>query len=61
MYDDVSFPAGMYDALIVELGSGNRDNWWCVAYPPLCFVGDNNSNKIEYKSKLYELIKKYFG
>lgn len=56
------FSEGYYDALIVELGSGTGDNWWCVAYPPLCFVGDNiSSNQVRYKSKLLELINKYFG
>ena len=57
------FPADYYDALIVELGSGKGDNWWCVAYPPLCFVGyeNNESGNIQYKSKIIELINKYFG
>lgn len=59
-YDGVTFPSDYYDALIIRLGNGTGDNWWCVAYPPLCFVDDNSSNKIEYKSILVELIKKYF-
>ncbi len=59
-YDDVIFPSDYYDALIVRLGAGVGDNWWCVAYPPLCFVDDNGSEKIEYKSILVELINKYF-
>lgn len=60
-YDGVSFPAGYYDALIVELGEGVGDNWWCVAYPPLCFVGESTGdNVVKYKSKLLELINKYF-
>ena len=62
-YDGKTFPADYYDALIVELGSGKGDNWWCVAYPPLCFVGYENgiSGNIMYKSKLVELIKNFFG
>ena len=59
-YDGVTFPSDYYDALILRLGSGEGDNWWCVAYPPLCFVDDNSSDKIEYKSVLLELINKYF-
>ena len=60
-YDGVSFPAGYYDALIIELGEGVGDNWWCVAYPPLCFVGENTQGDgFKYRSKLIELIKKYF-
>ena len=62
-YNGVVFPSDYYDALIVELGSGKGDNWWCVAYPPLCFVGYENgiSGNIQYKSKIVELINKYFG
>ena len=60
-YDGVTFPADYYDALIIELGSGKGDNWWCVAYPPLCFVGEDlGSDNIQYKSKLLELINKFF-
>lgn len=37
-YGDVSLPAGTYDALRVEIGSASGRNWWCVMFPPLCFV-----------------------
>lgn len=37
-YGDVTFPPGYYDAAKVTLGSGSGQNWWCVLYPPLCFV-----------------------
>lgn len=57
-YGDVTLASGVYDALIIELGSGAGDNWWCVVYPPLCFVGgeSNGTNQIVYKSKLLEII-----
>lgn len=59
-YNGVTLPAGVYDALIIELGSGEGDNWWCVVYPPLCFVGDSDgSGNIVYKSKLLEIIRKW--
>jgi stage II sporulation protein R len=35
-YDTVTLPAGTYDALRVEIGSGAGHNWWCVIFPPLC-------------------------
>ena len=35
-YDGFAFPAGEYEALRVVIGSGQGQNWWCVAYPPLC-------------------------
>ena len=60
-YGDVTLAAGVYDALIIELGSGSGNNWWCVVYPPLCFVGgeSNGTNQIIYKSKLMEIINEW--
>ena len=60
-YGDVTLAAGVYDALIIELGSGTGNNWWCVVYPPLCFVGgeSNGTNQIVYKSKLLEIINQW--
>ena len=37
-YDDLIFPAGVYDALRVEIGRAEGQNWWCVLYPRMCFV-----------------------
>lgn len=37
-YGDISLPAGYYDALKVEIGESAGRNWWCVMFPPLCFV-----------------------
>ena len=59
VYENLTLEAGVYDALILELGSGKGDNWWCVVYPPLCFAGGNAN--IIYKSKIAEIIRKFFG
>lgn len=37
-YDSVIFPSGEYDALRISLGEAKGNNWWCVLYPPLCFI-----------------------
>ena len=37
-YGDISFPAGYYDALRIKIGESSGQNWWCVMFPPLCFV-----------------------
>lgn len=37
-YGDMTFPAGEYEALKVNLGKSAGKNWWCVMYPTLCFV-----------------------
>jgi stage II sporulation protein R len=56
-YNDVTLPSGTYDALIIDLGEASGNNWWCVVYPPLCFTTDV---EYEYKSKIQEIIDKYF-
>lgn len=38
IYGDLSFPAGSYQALNVKIGEAQGKNWWCVMFPPLCFV-----------------------
>jgi stage II sporulation protein R len=35
-YDEITMPAGMYDAVRFEIGEGKGKNWWCVIYPPMC-------------------------
>lgn len=37
-YENITLPAGSYDAVRVVLGDGEGQNWWCVMYPPLCFT-----------------------
>ena len=37
-YGDISLPSGYYDALRIEIGEASGQNWWCVMFPPLCFV-----------------------
>lgn len=58
-YENVIVESGYYDALIVELGDGAGDNWWCVIYPPLCFVGRDDSSGFRYASLIKELWKKF--
>lgn len=60
-YSGVTLESGFYDAIIVELGKAEGNNWWCVAYPPLCFMYESsNLGNITYKSILLELINKFF-
>ena len=58
VYDGCILPAGEYSALIIYLGSGAGDNWWCVVYPPLCFSSPTGKN-IVYKSKIVEIIQRF--
>ena len=38
MYGNEVYPAGKYEALLITIGEGKGQNWWCVLFPPLCFV-----------------------
>ena len=49
-YGDISLPLGYYDALKVEIGEAKGQNWWCVMFPPLCFV-DASSGIVPEESK----------
>lgn len=57
-YKGVIYPAGEYESLVITLGSGLGDNWWCVLYPPLCMIEDNDNTKdVEYRF----IVSKLFG
>ena len=64
-YGDISFPAGNYNALKIEIGDAIGQNWWCVLFPPLCFVNSStgvvpddskNTLKENINSESYEII-----
>lgn len=59
VYDDLTLEEGVYDALIVELGTGKGDNWWCVIYPPLCFT--SGGGNVQYRSLIYDIINNFFN
>lgn len=61
-YQELTLEQGFYDALILELGQAKGDNWWCVVYPPLCFVSANPTGEgVVYKSKILHIINKILG
>lgn len=58
-YGDISLPSGNYDALKVKIGKADGQNWWCVMFPPLCFVDVSSgivpdSSKEELRENLNE-------
>lgn len=54
-YGDLTFPEGSYQALRIDIGKAKGQNWWCVMYPPLCFV-DESTTIVSEDGK--ELLKK---
>ena len=59
VYGDLTLEHGVYDALIIELGEGVGDNWWCVIYPPLCFTSPTTD--VKYRSLIYDIINSFFN
>lgn len=61
-YKGVVYEEGYYESVVVALGEGKGDNWWCVLFPPLCLMETSSSDleEIEYKSFIKEIIDKYF-
>ncbi|WP_077614196.1 stage II sporulation protein R [Caenibacillus caldisaponilyticus] len=47
MYGGYVYPAGRYDALVITLGAGKGANWWCVLFPPLCFLDFSNGDAVK--------------
>lgn len=47
MYGSYIYPAGDYEAILITLGEGNGANWWCVLFPPLCFLDFSNGQAVQ--------------
>lgn len=57
IYGDYIFPQGNYEAFRVVIGDGSGQNWWCVMFPPLCFVDETKNvvNSEELDSSIEKL------
>ncbi len=61
-YKGIKYNAGNYESLVITLGSGKGDNWWCVLFPPLCLLDEKeNLNNYEYEFYAKELINKFIN
>lgn len=60
-YKGVKYESGEYESLVVEIGEAKGDNFWCVLFPPLCMMEEENTqDEKEYKFFVSEIISKYF-
>ena len=61
-YKGVIYPEGEYESLVITLGDGLGDNFWCVLFPPLCLLEaeEEETSNVEYTSFIKEVIEKYF-
>ncbi len=58
-YKGVKYEAGEYESLLITIGEGKGNNWWCVLYPPICTLEVENNEEVEYKFFIKELFDKY--
>lgn len=61
-YKGIKYEAGEYESLVITLGDGLGENFWCILFPPLCLLEteDEETSDVEYTSVIQELINKYF-
>ena len=59
-FKGIKYKEGYYESLVVTLGEGLGDNWWCVLFPPLCMIEAEESTDVEYTSIVKEIVSKYF-
>lgn len=62
MYHDINYPEGNYESLVITLGDGAGDNWWCVLFPPLCLLEAKATDldDVTYDYYYKKIINKYF-
>lgn len=60
IYKGVKYEEGDYESMVIEIGASSGDNYWCVLFPPLCLIDAEESEEVEYKFFITEIIKKFF-
>lgn len=59
IYKGVEYKEGMYESLVVTLGSGQGENWWCVLFPPICMIEAEEDKDVEYTTMVKEIVNQY--
>ena len=61
-YKGIKYEEGEYESLVITLGDGLGENFWCILFPPLCLLEgeETEKDKVEYTSFIQEIINKYF-
>lgn len=58
VYKGVVYEEGMYKSLVITLGDGKGSNWWCVLFPPLCLLDENDTTAdVDYQLYVARIIK----
>ncbi|WP_440897918.1 stage II sporulation protein R [Amphibacillus sp. Q70] len=56
LYDRYVYPAGEYEAILITLGEGKGSNWWCVLFPPLCFLDFSSGTTVSDDDPEQEVV-----
>lgn len=59
-FKGLKYKEGYYESVVVTLGEGLGENWWCVLFPPLCLIEAEESTDVEYTTMVKTIIDKYF-
>lgn len=61
-YKGTTYKSGIYESLVITIGKGQGDNWWCVLFPPLCLLETEKSEieDVEYRFFVKKMLQKIF-
>lgn len=59
-YKGITYKEGYYESLVVTIGDGKGDNWWCVLFPPFCLIENDKKTDVEYRLYIKDMLEKYF-
>lgn len=57
-YKGTLYQEGSYESLVITLGKGEGDNWWCLLFPPLCYIDFDDTEEVEYKFLIEQIFDK---
>ena len=60
-YNGIKYKEGKYNSLTITLGNGLGKNWWCILFPPLCLLDENDYKEAEYSLYVKEVIDSYLN
>ncbi len=60
-YKNVTYKEGNYESLVVKIGKGQGKNFWCVLFPPLCFIDEQQekNKEVEYHVLVKDILNKF--
>lgn len=57
-FKGIKYKDGEYQSLVITIGNGLGNNWWCVLFPPLCMIEEDTTD-VEYRSFIVDTLNKY--